>query len=180
MDSGIGSVAGLQGFGDPVMFRFPEEMGHSYMGTALAVNEHGLTIQGSSITYVHEPTDAGFWVDLGPLVLRCCSTKAEELDLIDRYSTMLGPSNLVLIDGDGDGDAVEKSKNTYAVRRTDTSWIFTTDGVAVEEKTAAIHGQTGSSPCPRGRARHTRRRRGRGTPQNRGIRQSRAPGKRDG
>ena len=65
MDSGIGSVAGLQGFGDPVMFRFPEEMGHSYMGTALAVNEHGLTIQGSSIAYAHEPTDAGFWVDIG-------------------------------------------------------------------------------------------------------------------
>ena len=142
MDSGIGSVAGLQGFGDPVMFRFPEEMGHSYMGTALAVNEHGLTIQGSSITYAHEPTDAGFWVDLGPLVLRCCRTTAEALDLIDRYSTMSGPSNLVLIDGEGDGAAVEKSKNTYAVRRTDTPWIFTTDGVAVEEKTAAIQGQT--------------------------------------
>ena len=103
MDSGIGSVAGLQGFGDPVMFRFPEEMGHSYMGTALAVNKHGLTIQGSSIAYAHEPTDAGFWVDLGPLVLRCCSTTAEALDLIDRYSTMSGPSNLVLIDGEGDG-----------------------------------------------------------------------------
>ena len=142
MDSGIGSIAGLQGFGDPVMFRFPEEMGHSYMGTALAVNEHGLTIQGSSIAYAHEPTDAGFWVDLGPLVLRSCSTTAEALDLIDRYSTMSGPSNLVMIDGAGDGAAVEKSKNTYAVRRTDTPWIFTTDGVAVEEKTAAIQGQT--------------------------------------
>lgn len=142
MDSGIGSVAGLQGFGDPVMFRFPEEMGHSYMGTALAVNEHGLTIQGSSIAYAHEQTDAGFWVDIGPLVLRCCSTTAEALDLIDRYSTMTGPSNLVLIDGDCDAAAVEKSKNTYAVRRTDTPWIFTTDGVAVEEKTAAIQGQT--------------------------------------
>ena len=101
MDSGIGSIAGLQGFGDPVMFRFPEEMGHSYMGTALAVNEHGLTIQGSSIAYAHEQTDAGFWVDLGPLVLRSCSTTAEALDLIDRYSTMSGPSNLVMIDGAG-------------------------------------------------------------------------------
>ena len=102
----------------------------------------GLTIQGSSIAYAHEQTDAGFWVDIGPLVLRCCSTTAEALDLIDRYSTMTGPSNLVLIDGDCDAAAVEKSKNTYAVRRTDTPWIFTTDGVAVEEKTSAIQGQT--------------------------------------
>ena len=68
MNTGIGSVAGLQGFGDPVMFRFPEEMGHSYMGTALAVNEHGLTIQGSSIPMrmsrprpVSGSTSAAWW-----------------------------------------------------------------------------------------------------------------------
>ena len=53
---------------------------------------------------------------------------------------MSGPSDLVLIDGEGDRAAVEKRNNTYAVGCTDTPWIFTTDGVAMEEKTAAIQG----------------------------------------
>lgn len=31
----------------------------------------------------------------------------------------------MLIDGEGDAAAVEKSEDTYAVLRTDTPWIFT-------------------------------------------------------
>ena len=140
MDSGIPSLAGLQGFGDPVLFEFPEDMGHSFMGTALSLNKHGLVIQGSSIAYPNEETDIGFWVELQGLVIRFCKTVEEALDLIDRYSDMSGPTNLVMVDATGDGAAVEKSMNTYAVRRTTTPWIFTTDGIAMETKTAAIQG----------------------------------------
>ena len=140
MDSAIASLAGLQGYGEPVLFELSEEMGHSFMGTALSLNEHGLVIQGSSIGYPTEATEAEFWVDLQGMVIRNCKTVEEAIDLIGRYSGMSGPTNLVMVDAEGDGAAVEKSKNTYAVRRTTTPWIFTTDGIAMEPKTADIQG----------------------------------------
>lgn len=74
---------------------------------------------------------------------------------------MSGPTNLLILDADGDSVVVEKSRNTYALRRTDSPWIFTTDGIAVEPATAAIQGSneaahTGSAKAA-DYAFHTRR-----------------------
>ncbi len=137
MDSGINAMPGLQGYGEPVLYQYPEEMGYS---TADIMNSQGLSIQGSSIGYPNEPTYAKFWLDIYPLILRFCKTAEEALDLIERYNPFFGPSNLLVLDARGDAAVIEKTKNTFAVRRTDTNWIFTTDGVAVEEKTRKIQG----------------------------------------
>jgi len=140
MDSGMDALPGLQGYGEPVIFQYPEEMGYSYITTADIMNSQGLSIQGSSIGYPNEPTYAKFWLETQTLILRFCKTVKEALDFMERYNPLFGPSNLVVLDASGDSAVIEKTKNTFAVRRTDTSWIFTTDGVAVEEKTRKIQG----------------------------------------
>ena len=140
MDSGINAMPGLQGYGEPVVFQYPEEMGYSYIVTAGMTNSQGLSIQGSSIGYPNEPTYAKFWLDTQTLILRFSKTVEEALDFIKRYNPFFGPVNLVVLDDAGDAAVIEKTKNTFAIRRTDTNWIFTTDGVAVEEKTRNIQG----------------------------------------
>lgn len=140
MDSDIGCMAGLQSYGEPVLFQYPEEMGYSYIASAEQINSKGLVIQGSSISYPNERTYARFWLDTQGLILRFCKTVEEALDFIERYNPFLGPSNLVVLDARGDAAVIEKTKNTFAVRKTDKNWIFTTDGVAIEEKTRKIQG----------------------------------------
>ena len=146
----------MQTFGEPSLYRYPEQMGYSYLGPTVRCNEHGMVTQGSSIGYPHEETDAEFWISIQDLITQHCRTVTEALDLIDRYSDMSGPSNMLLIDGNGDATVVEKSKRTYAVRRTQAPWIFTTDGVAVEEKTAAIQGDAAGPERAFHRSRHNR------------------------
>ena len=141
MDSGIDAMSGLQGYGEPVLFQYPEEMGYSYMATAEIINREGLSIQGSSIGYPNEPTYAKFWLETQTLILRFCKTVEEALDFIERYNPFFGPGNLIVLDAQGDTAVIEKTKNTFAVRRTEENWIFTTDGVAVEEKTRKIQGE---------------------------------------
>ena len=145
MDSALGSLAGLQCYGEPVRYRLPDSMGYSFLAGAICLNKHGLVVQGSSIGYPDEPTKAQFWVSLGTLIVRFCRTVPEALDLIDRYKGMTGPTNLLILDAEGDSAVVEKAHNTYAVRRTDAPWIFTTDGIAVEPATAAIQGSNGAA-----------------------------------
>ena len=140
MDSGINAMPSLQDYGEPVIFQYPEEMGYSYIASAAIMNSQGLSIQGSSIGYPNEPTYAKFWLGTQGLILRFCKTVEEALDLIERYNPFFGPSNLVVLDATGDTAVIEKTKNTFAVRRTDTNWIFTTDGVAVEKKTRKLQG----------------------------------------
>ena len=140
MDSGIRLLPGLQAYGEPVLYRLPEEMGYSYLTGAMSMNEHQLVVHGSSIGYPNEPASAGFWVNLAGMILQYCKTVTEGLDMIERYAAMSPPSNMLLLDAEGDSVVVEKSINSYALRRTETPWIFTTDGIAVEEKTAAIQG----------------------------------------
>ena len=140
MDSGPGSLPGLQAYGEPVRFRLPEEMGISYLAGALCLNEAGLVVQGSSIAYPNEPTSARFWVSLQQLMVRFCRNVREALDLIDRYCELSGPTNLLILDAEGESVAVEKSHTDYALRRTDSPWLFATDGIAVEPATAALQG----------------------------------------
>lgn len=157
MDAGIESVPGLQAYGEPVRYRLLEGMGYSFLAGALSLNRHGLVVQGSSIGYPDEATKAQFWVSLGMLIIRFCKTVPDALDLIDRYSGMSGPTNLLMLDANGDSAVVEKSPNTHSLRRTDTPWIFTTDGIAVEAAAAAIQGSDEAHVPGSAYAFHTRR-----------------------
>lgn len=141
LDAEIAALAGLQGHGEPVMFQYPEEMGYSYENTTY-VNSEGLALQGSGIAYPQEPESPLSLVgmDIQDLIIRFCKNVTETLDLIERYNPFFGPTNLLIVDGAGDAAAIEKTKNTFAIRRTNESWIFTTDGVAVEEKTRKLQG----------------------------------------
>ena len=138
LDAEIAALTGLQGHGEPVVFQYPEEMGYSYENTT-CVNSQGLTLQGSSITYPQE-AECPLSREIQGLIIRFCKNVTEALDLIERYNHFYGPANLLVVDARGDAAAIEKSKNTFAVRRTKTNGIFTTDGVAVEAKTRKIQG----------------------------------------
>ena len=142
MDAGINSLPGLQAYGEPIRHRLPKEMGITYLAGAVSANQAGLVVQGSSIGYPNEPAKARFWVSLQQLMVRFCHNVPEALDLIDRYCELSGPTNLLILDAEGNAVAVEKSHTAYAVRRTDTPWIFATDGIAVEPATAALQGSS--------------------------------------
>ena len=141
LDAEIVALAGLQGHGEPVVFQYPEEMGYSHENTT-CVNSEGLALQGSSIAYPQEPESPLSLVgmDIQDLIMRFCKNVTETLDLIERYNPFFGPTNLLVVDAAGDAAAIEKTKNTFAVRKTDADWIFTTDGAAVEEKTRKLQG----------------------------------------
>jgi len=144
MDSGIQTMAGLQTYGEPVLHQYPEEMGYSYLADHTATNSKGLVIQGSSIQYPNEPMPKpGFIVDENDLILRFCKTVDDTLRLIERYNPFFAPTpcNLAVLDANGNAAIVERTKNTFAVRKTDRKSIFTTDGVAIEEKTRKIQGE---------------------------------------
>ncbi len=142
MDSGIHAMDGLQTYGEPVLYQYPEEMGYSYI-YPIQINSRGLMIQGSSIGYPNEPiSESGFRVDGYDLILRFSETVDDAIELIGRYNLFFepAPSSLAVVDVNGDAAIIEKTKNTFAVRKTDRRSIFTTSGVAVEKKTRKIQG----------------------------------------
>ncbi len=142
MDSEIHAMGGLQTYGEPVLYQYPEEMGYSYI-CPVQINSRGLMIQGSSIGYPDEPMlEPGFRIDGYDLVLRFCETVDDAVEFIGRYNLFFepAPSNLAVVDANGDAAIIEKTKSTFAVRKTDRRSIFTTSAIAVEKRTRKIQG----------------------------------------
>jgi hypothetical protein len=133
MDSGLDALPGLEGYGEPVLYRYPEGMGYSSISVA-QINSRGLTIQGSGMAYPDEPAlEAGYEFEVYDLVLRFCSTVDEAIEIITRYSPFIHPSNLLVCDADGNAAVIEKTKHACGIRRPGTASTFTTSGVVVEE-----------------------------------------------
>ncbi len=145
MDAGIDSLPGLQGYGEPSLYEFPEDMGYNFISIA-QINEKGLMIQGSGISYPHELLPKReFMVNGYSLILRYCKTVSEALEMIKKYNKFFfpAPSNLIVLDSQGNAAVIEKAKNTFAVRKEEgKDTIFTTSGAAVEEKTSKIQGKS--------------------------------------
>ena len=134
--------------GEPHLNVMPPERGYSYIeGIDDRRNEKGLSIHGSSIAYPLEPDSTEYFpVDIQEMVVQHCATVAEAVDLVRRYSTFGGATNVVVVDAQGNAAAIEKGKAQCAVRWMDKrSVVFCTSGVAVEPATKRFMDIEGSS-----------------------------------
>ena len=95
------------------------------------VNEAGLCLEtGGGALYEFEVKreEEYFPAPVLDLVLRCCSTTIEAVEMLTRYNLHWGGCNLVVGDTSGMGALIEKSKYHYAVRMSDRNVLVSTYG----------------------------------------------------
>ena len=100
------------------------------------VNEVGLCLEtGGGALYEFEVKreEEYFPAPVLDLVLRCCSTTIEAVEMLTRYNLHWGGCNLVVGDTSGMGALIEKSKYHYAVRMSDRNVLVSTYGGCDDE-----------------------------------------------
>ena len=109
------------------------------------INEAGLCREnGGGALYEFEPVrdEVYFPVDVLDLVLRCCDTTLEAVELLTRYNLYWGPCNCVIGDAEGTGALIEKSTYHYAVRLSDRQVMVSTYGGCDDEDLRKLCDQT--------------------------------------
>ena len=122
----------------------PQDEGKGYRVNE-TINEAGLCREnGGGALYEFEPVrdEVYFPVDVLDLVLRCCDTTLEAVELLTRYNLYWGPCNCVIGDAEGTGALIEKSTYHYAVRLSDRQVMVSTYGGCDDEDLRKLCDQT--------------------------------------
>ena len=110
-----------------------QDRGYRYCPTG---NEMGLCVAtggGANYEYEEQRGEAIFPVPMSDLVMRCCATTLEAVEMMTRYNNYWGPCNCIVGDAQGRGALIEKSKYHHAVRMTDRNVLITTYGGCEDE-----------------------------------------------
>ena len=100
------------------------------------VNEAGLCLEtggGALYEYEEKRELEYFPAPILDLVMRCCGTTIEAVEMLTRYNLHWGGCNLVVGDRSGNGALIEKSKYHYAVRMSDRNVLVSTYGGCDDE-----------------------------------------------
>ena len=100
------------------------------------VNEVGLCLEtggGALYEYEEKREEEQFPAPVLALVMRCCATTLEAVEMLTRYNLHWGGCNMVIGDASGMGALIEKSKYHYGVRLSDRNVLVSTYGGCDDE-----------------------------------------------
>ena len=97
--------------GEPPVQKIPPQDKSRGFRRSGTVNEMGLCLDnsgGASYEYEEKSDKTLFPVPVNELVLSCCATTLEAVEMLTRYNIYWGPCNLVAGDGQGMGGALRE------------------------------------------------------------------------